>query len=151
MRRRQVETAIWYDDKFVECTWLEKYIFIHLQLRRELMTCGVIVSHPAEIAGLCSGECSKNEITPRQPVISEAETVAALEGLKRREMVEFEAGMVWSIWLRNFLKHQTWSPTVVRSWPEQMRNIPHKRIRDLVRDACRAYCAEKGYEIPEGS
>jgi len=150
MRKRQINTNLWYDDKILASTWIEKTVWLHLLLRKELMTVGVIVTNPESVAALLSGDTARNTITPELPRIKPKHVAAAIRRLGRRGLIVYENRMEWTIFFPRFLRYQDWGPTVVKSWPGQLAEIPSRQIRGLVVEACRAYCKTKCYEIPAG-
>lgn len=149
MRKRQIHTSIHYDQKVRKLPWLETYVFIHLQVREELSTLGVIVTNPHSIANLMNGT-DRNGSTPELPLIEARHIERALKNLSAKRMIMMENGTEWTIWLRNFLRYQDWGPTVVKSWPEQLRYIPSAKIERAVRKRARQYCREKKYKVPTG-
>lgn len=150
MKRRQIETCVWDDEKIEKCTWFEVFVFVHLLLRREMTTFGVIVTTPEVIAGKINGTARKNPVTPELPKILPTHVTKALKSLARRRLILIENKLQWTIYFKNFLRYQTWTANVPKSWPDLLTTIPSKKIRAVVRQDCVKYCKARGYAVPKG-
>jgi hypothetical protein len=143
-----LDTSFWWDEKIVECCWLEKFVFVHLLMREELNTTGVVAVPLESIELLLNG--NGTSVVKEYPVIEKGDVLKALEMLEGRKLVAVDTKGGLTVYFRNFLKYQDWSSKVVKSWPRRVGQIHSPKLKRMVRRDCRRYCRERGYRLPEG-
>lgn len=148
MKRRSLDTSFWWDEKIVECCWLEKLVFLHLLFREELMTTGVVAVPFESVELLLNG--NGTSVVREYPTISGEHIMAALVMLEKRKLIAMDVKGGLTVYFRNFLKYQDWSSKVTKSWPRRVKAIHSASLKRMVRRDCRRYCRERGYEYPEG-
>lgn len=149
MRRRQIDTKFWTDEKVHRASWLEKQVMLHLLTRSEMLTLGAITISIRSICNLMNG-VGRNWTTPEFPRIGEKHIEKALTGLKRRGIIEIQNTGDTTVFFRNFLVYQDWSPTVVRSWPRMIEDqVPQGFIQGLILENCIEYCRAKKKALPD--
>ena len=150
MRKRYIETRFWYDRKVRACSWLEKQVLLHLQLREEMTTIGAITTTIESMGILMNGETRRNYITPELPWIGEKLIERALKAVRKKQIVDIQNRAGLTVYFYNFLNYNPWGPSVYRGFPSLVRNqIPEGPIQEVVRERTIGWMGENGVEIPE--
>ena len=149
MRRRQIDTKFWIDEKVRAASWLEKQVMLHLLTRAEMLTVGAITTTVSSMRNLLNGT-GRNFVTPEFPLIGEKHITRALNSIKRRGIIEVMNSADTTVFFLNFLSYQDWSSTVVRSWPRMIdEQVPQGFIQAVIRETCVEYCHAKMKALPD--
>lgn len=150
VRKRYIHTKFWYDKKVRQCTWLEKLILLHLQLREEMTTIGAITTDVLSISTLLNGERGRNSLTPELPKILERHVTKCLKSIKKRGIVDVQNRAGVTVYFYNFLRYNSWSPSVYNSFPGVVRDkIPEGPIQEVVRQNTIGWMEDNGIMIPQ--
>lgn len=147
--KRLVHTRLHDDERVIAADWFATKVYEHLLVRRDISTLGVMVLTAESIAAKLNGtgECSYLPIKRLEPWMIKK----ALQVLSRKRLISMDNGSgELTLYLTGYFKNQEWGPTVVRSWPDRLREIPSARIRERVRKDARNFCRRKNYSIPRG-
>lgn len=150
MRKRYIDTRFWYDRKVRACSWLEKQVLLHLQLREEMTTIGAITTTIESMGILLNGESRRNYTTPEFPWIEEKHIESAVRSIRKRLIVDVQSNAGLTVYFYNFLNYNSWGPTVYRGFPSLVKNqIPEGPIQEVIRERTIGWMGENGVEIPE--
>ncbi len=149
MRRRQIDTKFWIDEKVRAASWLEKQVMLHLLTRSEMLTIGAITTTVSSITTLMNG-IGRNWVTPEFPRIGEDHIGRAIRAIRKRGIIEVMNSADTTVFFLNFLSYQDWSSTVVRSWPRMIdEQVPQGFIQGVIRETCVEYCVSKKKLLPD--
>jgi len=150
VKKRYIHTKFWFDLRIRECTWLEKLILLHLQLREEMTTIGAITTSPLSICTLLNADRGRNSITPELPKITEKHVTKVLKSIKKRGIVDIQNRAGVTVYFYNFLRYNNWTPVVYNSFPSVVRDkIPEGPIQEVVRENTIGWMRENNIMIPE--
>lgn len=152
LKQRSIATRIWLDEKIRECTWLEKWVFIHFQLRAEMTTIGAATVSIDSIEVYLNHEKGKrNRVTPTYPWILMKDIKKAIKELEKTGSVITQNRAVLTAYLPNFLNHNKWGRKVFMNFPELVRDqIPEGPIQEVIKQNTIGWMEEHRVEIPEG-
>ena len=150
MRQRYIHTKFWYDRKVRGCTWLEKLVLLHLQLRDEMTTIGAVTTDVPSICTLLNADKGMNSLTPELPKITEKHITKCLKLIKKRGIVDIQNRAGVTIYFYNFLRYNFWGPSVYNSFPGVVRDkIPEGPIQEVVRENTIGWMNENNVPVPE--
>jgi len=150
VRQRYIHTKFWYDKKVRQCVWLEKLILLHLQLRDEMTTVGAITTDVPSICTLLNAEKGRNFLTPELPRITEKHITRCLKSIRKKGIVETQNRAGVTIYFFNFLRYNSWSPSVYNSFPTVVRDkIPEGPIQEVVRQNTIGWMEENNIMVPQ--
>jgi len=150
VRQRYIHTKFWYDKRIRQCTWLEKFVLLHLQLRDEMTTVGAITTDVSSICTLLNADGGRNTVTPHTPKITEKDITRCLKSIKKRGLVDIQNKAGMTVYFYNFLRYNFWGPSVYNSFPSVVRDkIPEGPIQEVVRENTIGWMNENNVMIPE--
>lgn len=150
MKKRYIHTKFWFDKRIRECSWLEKLILLHLQLREEMTTIGAITTDITSVCTLLNQDKGRNFITPELPKITEKHITKALKLIKKRGIVDVQNRAGVTVYFYNFLRYNNWTPSVYNSFPGVVRDkIPEGPIQEVVRENTIGWMRDNGIPVPE--
>ena len=150
MKKRYIHTKFWFDLRIRECSWLEKLVLLHLQLREEMTTIGAITTTVTMISTLLNADQGRNSLTPELPKITEKHVTKCIKSIRKRGIVDVQNRAGVTVYFYNFLRYNSWSPSVYNSFPMVVREkIPEGPIQDVVRQNTIGWMEDNGIMIPE--
>lgn len=150
MRKRCIHTKFWFDRRIRECSWLEKFVILHLMLREEMTTVGAVTMTPLSICDFLNHEKGRNLCTPELPKITEKHITKSLKLIKKRGIVDIQNSTQVTVYFYNFLKYNNWTPVTYNSFPLVVREkIPEGPIQEVVRENTIGWMRDNNIIIPE--
>ena len=149
MKKRYIHTKFWFDLRIRECSWLEKLVLLHLQLREEMTTIGAITIEIPSICTLLNADKGRNSCTPELPRITEKHITKVLKLIKKRGIVDIQNRAGVTVYFYNFLRYNNWTPVVYNSFPTVVRDkIPEGPIQEVVRENTIGWMRENNIPVP---
>lgn len=152
MKQRMIATRIWYDERIRECTWLEKWIFIHFQLREEMTSIGACTVSLGSVEILLNHVKGKkrNRVTPSYPWILLRDIKAAIRALEKTGSIITQNSGGLTVYYYKFLDHNKWAGNVFQSFPELVKDrVPEGPIQGVITKTTIAWMRKHKVEIPE--
>lgn len=152
MKQRMIATKIWYDERIRRCTWLEKQIFIHFQLRDEMTNVGAATVSIESVEILLNHEKGvRNRITPSYPWILMPDIKRAIKALEKTGSIVTQNSGGLTVYYYKFLDHNKWGRNVFQSFPELVQDrVPEGPIQEIIKQNTIGWMEENKVEIPEG-
>lgn len=152
MKQRMIATKIWHDERIRECTWLEKWIFIHFQLREEMTNIGACTVSVESVEVLLNHQKGKkrNRITPAYPWILLRDIKAAIRALEKTGSLITQNSGGLTVYFPKFLDHNKWGKNVFLGFPGILEDrVPEGPIVKVIKERTIGWMEEHGVEIPE--
>lgn len=147
-----IATKIWHDERIRDCTWLEKSIFIHFQLREEMTNIGACTVSIESVENLLNHQKGKkrNRVTPSYPWILLVDIKRAIRALEKTGSICTQNFGGLTVYFYKFLNHNKWGRNVFRGFPDLLRDrVPEGPIQEVIKQNTIGWMEQNKVEIPE--
>jgi hypothetical protein len=152
LKQRMIATRIWYDERIRECTWLEKWIFIHFQLREEMTNIGActVTKESVEVLLNHVKGRKRNRVTPAYPWILLKDINAAIRALEKTGSIITQNSGGLTVYFPKFLDHNKWAKSVFTQFPELIKDrVPEGPIVEKIKRTTVEWMEKHRVVVPE--